>query len=58
MHTCGIYKNLVQMVQMSLLTGKKWRCRNREWTCGHCMGRRGGMNSESSSDIDTLPRVK
>ena len=32
MHTCRIYKKLVQMVQMKQLPGKKGRCRHREWT--------------------------
>ena len=29
------------MVLMNLFAGKDWRCRCREWTCGHSRGRRG-----------------
>ena len=29
------------MVLMNLSVGKKWRCGNREQTCGHSGGRRG-----------------
>ena len=54
MHTC----RMVQMVQMKQLPGKKGRCRHREWDCGHGRGSREGMDSESSSGIDTLPCVK
>ena len=26
------------MVLMNLFAGKKWRCRGREWICGHTGG--------------------
>ena len=29
-----------KMVLMNLLAGKEWRCRCREWTCGHSGRRR------------------
>ena len=29
------------MVLMNLFVGQQWRCRHREWTCGHSGGRRG-----------------
>ena len=37
----SIYMESRRIVLMSLFTGKKWRGRLREWTCGHCGGRRG-----------------
>ena len=29
------------MVLMNLFAGKKWRHKDREWTCGHSRGKRG-----------------
>ena len=29
-----------KMVLLNLLAGKEWRCRCREWICGHSQGRR------------------
>ena len=30
-----------KLAVMNLFAGKKWKCRHREWTCGHSGERRG-----------------
>ena len=47
-----------KIVLMNPFTGKKWRGRLRDWTCGHCRGGEGGRNGESSLDKYTLACVK
>ena len=32
------------MAFIKLFEGKEWRCRYREWACGHSAGRESGMN--------------
>ena len=46
------------MVLMCLVAGKEWRCRCREWTCGHSAGRKGWDEMRSSLDIYTPSCVK
>jgi len=46
-----------KIVLMYQFTGKKWRCKWREWTCGHS-GARSKTNWGSSTDIYTLSCVK
>ena len=43
---------------MNVFAGKKWRCRCREWTCGHSGGGESGMNGESSVTMYTLSGVR
>ena len=35
-----IYMESRKIVLMNLFTENKWRCRGREWTCGHSWGSR------------------
>lgn len=37
-----------------LFAGKEWRCRVREWICGHSDGENDGMNGESNINICIL----
>ena len=47
------------MVLINLFAGMEWKCRCREWTCGHWgWGGEEGTNLESSIDIYTLSCVK
>ena len=42
---------------MNLFAGQEWRCRSKEWTCGHSGGRgtEDRTNRENRIDIYTLP---
>ena len=37
--TNTVYMKSRKMVLMNLFSGKEWRCRYREWTCGHTRGK-------------------
>ena len=39
-----------KMILMKLFSGKEWRHKCREWTCGHNGEGDGGTNGESSSN--------
>ena len=42
-------------VQMNLFTGRTWRCRHREQTCGHSRGRReAGLIEKVSQTSHTI----
>ena len=43
------------MVLMNLFAGTEWRCRHREWTCGHSRG--GGEGVNGGSDRHTYPTM-
>ena len=51
-----------KIVLMNLFPGQQWRCRHREQTYGHRLGRaeegEGEMNRESSMEADTLTYLK
>ena len=36
-----MYMESRKMVMMNLFSGQQWRCKHREHTCGHSVGRRG-----------------
>ena len=38
---------------MNLFAGREWKCRYREWTCGHSRGRREWDKWRNSTDIYT-----
>ena len=46
-----------KMAFIKLFEGKEWRCRYREWACGHSAGRESGMNGEIAS-VDILSGVR
>ena len=42
------------MVLMNLFVRKEWRCRYREWACGHSGEGESWMNVENRIDIYTV----
>ena len=47
-----------KMLPMNLFPGKEWRCRCREWTCGHSGGGERGANGERNVTIHTPSGVR
>ena len=47
-----------KMLLMNLFSGKEWRLKCTELTCGYSGEEEKGMNGESSIGIYTLPYVK
>ena len=47
-----------KIVLTNLFAGKEWRCRCREWTCGHSVGGREWDDAESSINIYMLSCVR
>ena len=52
-----IYIESRKMVQVNLFAGQEWRCRHREWTCGHCGERGGGMGWELTYIYTTMCKI-
>ena len=47
-----------KMILMNIVPGQEWRCRLREWTCGHRREGEGGMTWDIRIDIYTPPCIK
>ena len=52
-----IYIESRKMVQVNLFAGQEWRCRRREWKCGHSGERGGGMGWELTYIYTTMCKI-